>query len=329
MRVVTLEEHLTVPSVVAKIDKAAIARRGFKGGRRLGAGRQNPMELLPETGEKRLKSMDDAGITQQVLSNSGPGPDLMPGQTGIDLAREVNDTIAGVIAKNPKRFAGFAALPMASPDAAAAEFKRAVKDLKLCGAMVHGSSDGKFLDHPSFDGLLSAAEEVDMPIYIHPSIPTPNVFEAYYSGLPEGADRVVSTAGWGWHSEVAIQIVRMTMAGTFDKHPKLKIILGHFGETIPFLLWRIDSALKRPGQKPLEFRQVFTSNFWLTTSGFFSDPALLCCMMEMGVDRILFAVDWPFVLNNKPAVEWISRAPLSNEDKAKILSGNAKRILKM
>ena len=99
---------------------------------------------------------------------------------------------------------------MASPDGAANELRRAVKDLKLVGAMVHGSSDGKFLDHPSFDGLLSAAEELDVPIYIHPSIPTPNVFEAYYSGLPEGADRVVSTAGWGWHSEVAIQIVRMT-----------------------------------------------------------------------------------------------------------------------
>ena len=117
MRVVTLEEHFTVPAVVAKIDKGAIARRGFKGGRKIAPGKQNPMELLPELGEKRLKSMDDAGISTQVLSNSGPGPDLMPGQTGIDLAREVNDHIAGFVAKNSKRFASFAALPMASPDA--------------------------------------------------------------------------------------------------------------------------------------------------------------------------------------------------------------------
>ncbi len=117
-----------------------------------------------------------------------------------------------------------------------------MKDLKLVGAMIHGSSDGKFLDHPSFDGLLSAAEELDVPIYIHPSIPTPNVFEAYYSGLPEGADRVVSTAGWGWHSEVAIQIVRMTMAGTFDKHPKLKMIIGHMGEMLPVMLARLDDV---------------------------------------------------------------------------------------
>jgi predicted TIM-barrel fold metal-dependent hydrolase len=310
MRVVTLEEHLTVPSVVAKIDKAAIARRGFKGGRRLGAGRQNPMELLPETGEKRLKSMDDAGITQQVLSNSGPGPDLMPGQTGIDLAREVNDTIAGVIAKNPKRFAGFAALPMASPDAAAAEFKRAVKDLKLCGAMVHGSS-------------------VDMPIYIHPSIPTPNVFEAYYSGLPEGADRVVSTAGWGWHSEVAIQIVRMTMAGTFDKHPKLKMIIGHMGEMLPVMLARLDDIsaadcdhLKR---KPAA---TIIEQVWITTSGVFTQPPFIAALQTFGIDRILFSVDYPFA-RDAQGRKFLDEVALAPADMAKLAHGNADKLLKL
>jgi 2,3-dihydroxybenzoate decarboxylase len=121
----------------------------------------------------------------------------------------------------------------------------------------------------------------------------------------------------------------MVLSGVFEKHPKLKIILGHFGETLPFLLWRIDSALKRPGGRQVDFRGIFSSNFWLTTSGFFSDPALLCCVMEMGVDRILFAVDWPFVIDNKPAVQWLSRIPLSDEDKVKIASGNAKRLLRM
>jgi 2,3-dihydroxybenzoate decarboxylase len=114
----------------------------------------------------------------------------------------------------------------------------------------------------------------------------------------------------------------------FEKHPNLKIVLGHFGETLPFLLWRIDSALKRPGQKPMSFRDIFTSNFYVTTSGFFSDPALLCCVMEMGVDHILFAIDWPFVMN-PPGVDWMKDVPLSDGDKAKILSGNAQRLLKM
>src|SRR4029077_15520512 len=137
------------------------------------------------------------------------------GPDGVKLAKGVNDYLAGVVSKNPKRCAGFATLPMASPDACAVEFKRAVRDLKLVGAMIHGTTDGKFLDHPSYDGLLAAAVEADVPIYIHPSVPTSNVFEAYSSGLPEGADRVLSTAGWGWHSEVAIHILRMLLAGTF------------------------------------------------------------------------------------------------------------------
>ena len=157
---------------------------------------------------------------------------------------------------------------MASPDAAAAEFKRAVKDLKLCGAMIHGSSDGKFLDHPSYDGLLAAAVELDVPIYIHPNVPSMDVRQAYYSNLPEGSDRVVATAGWGWHSEVAIHILRMVFAGTFDKHPKLKMVIGHMGEMLPVMLARIDEVsaldiehLKRP------ISRAILDQVWLTTSG--------------------------------------------------------------
>jgi len=329
MRVVTLEEHLTVPAVVAKIDKAAIARRGFKPGRKIAPGRQNPGELLPEIGEKRFKSMDDAGITTQVVSNSGPGPDLMPGQTGIDLAREVNDYIAAAVTKHPKRLAGFAALPMASPDACGTELKRAVKDLKLVGAMIHGSSDGKFLDHPSFDGLLSAAEELDVPIYIHPSIPTPNVFEAYYAGLPDGADRVVSTAGWGWHSEVAIQIVRMTMAGTFDKHPKLKMIIGHMGEMLPVMIARLDDVgaadidhLKR---KP---SQTIVDQVWITTSGIFTQPPFIAALQTFGIDRILFSVDYPFA-RDAQGRKFLNEVALAPADMAKLCHGNADALLKL
>jgi 2,3-dihydroxybenzoate decarboxylase len=114
----------------------------------------------------------------------------------------------------------------------------------------------------------------------------------------------------------------------FERHPKLKIILGHLGETLPFLVWRVDQALARPGQKSMSFRNIFCNNFYITTSGNFSNPALLCCVMEMGVDHILFAVDWPFVMN-PPAMEWMTTVPLSDADKAKILSGNAQRLLKM
>ena len=223
MRVVALEEHFNVPALMKRIDPAVVSRRGFKA-RKPPPGRASPMELLPEIGDIRLKSMDESGVTVQVLSAGGPGPDLVPGADGVAMAREINDHLAAACAKRPDRFAGFASLPMASPDACAAELRRAVKELRFHGGLMNGTTDGRFLDHPSYDGLLATAVELDVPIYIHPHLPPPAVYDVYYSGLPDGADRVLSTAAWGWHSEVAIQLLRMVFAGTLDRHPKLKII---------------------------------------------------------------------------------------------------------
>jgi uncharacterized protein len=166
MRVVALEEHFTVPDLVRHIDPNAISRRGFRP-RKPPAGSPNPVELLPEIGELRLQSMDEAGITVQVLSNSGPGPDLVPGPDGVGIAQAMNDHLAAAIACHPERFAGFAVLPMQSPGAAIAEFARAVTDLGFVGALVNGTTEGRFLDHPSYDGLLAAAVELDVPIYVH------------------------------------------------------------------------------------------------------------------------------------------------------------------
>ena len=146
--------------------------------------------------------MDDAGVTVHVISNTGPGPDLVPGADGVTFARELNDQLAALCAKNPKRFAGWAVLPMASPKDCAAELKRAVKELGFVGAMINGTCEGRFLDHPSYDDLLAACVELDVPIYIHPHLPPEPVRQAYYSGLEPGAGRVLESAGWGWHSEV-------------------------------------------------------------------------------------------------------------------------------
>ena len=162
MRVVALEEHFTVPALVRRIDPGAISRRGFRP-RKTPANGPNPLELLPDIGERRLKSMDEAGITVQVLSNSGPGPDLVPGPDGVAMAREMNDHLATAIARHPNRLAGFAALPMQRPDACADELARAVKDLRFVGALINGTTEGRFLDHPSYDDLLAAAVELDVP----------------------------------------------------------------------------------------------------------------------------------------------------------------------
>jgi predicted TIM-barrel fold metal-dependent hydrolase len=328
MRVVALEEHFTVPSIVQRIDKAAIAARGFKP-RKPPVGRPNPMEMAPEIGEKRLKSMDDAGITVQVLSNTGPGPDLVLGADGVAMACEMNDYLAGAIARYPKRFAGWAVLPMQSPDACPAELKRTVKELGFVGATINGSTEGRFLDHPSYDGILSAAVELDVPIYIHPHLPPEPVRQAYYSGLEPGAGRTLESASWGWHSETAIHLLRMVFAGTLDKHPKLKIIIGHMGEMLPMMLVRIDESsvsdvehLKRPPS------QQILDQVWITTSGIFSQPPFLAALQTFGVDRIMFSVDYPYALDAKGR-EFLDRVSLAPADMAKLTHGNADALLKL
>ena len=174
-----------------------------------------------------------------------------------------------------------------------------VKDLRFVGAMINGTTDGRFLDHPSYDGLLAAAVELDVPIYIHPHLPPPAVQQAYYSGLPEGADRVLATAGWGWHSEVAIQVLRMVLAGTLDKHPKLKMIIGHMGEMLPVMLARIDEVVRARHRATSSGRQAATilDQVWITTSGIFSQPPFIAALQTFGIDRIMFSVDYPFAPN--------------------------------
>ncbi len=328
MRVVALEEHFSVPALVKRIDPAAISARGYKS-RRPPTDRPNPLELLPEIGEKRLKSMDDAGITMGVLSGGGPGPDLVPGPDGIAIAREMNDHLAAAVARHPTRFAGFAALPMQSPDACATELVRSVRELHFVGALINGTTDGRFLDHPSYDGLLAAAVELDVPIYIHPHLPPEPVRKAYYSGLDEGSTRVLESAAWGWHSEVAIHVLRMVLAGTLDKHPKLKLIIGHMGEMLPVMMERIDEVtvldighLKRPIA-----RQIL-DQVWITTSGIFSQPPFIAALQTFGIDRIMFSVDYPFALDARGR-DFLNSVALAPADMEKLTHGNADALLKL
>ena len=292
------------------------------------AGRPGPIQKrLDDLGALRIQAMDDAGIDIQVLSHGAPSAQKMSADIAVDLTRRVNDRLHAAIAGFPSRFAAFAALPTADPPAAADELERCVTRLGFKGAMIHGMAHGKFVDAKEFWPIYARAEQLDVPIYLHPSLPHAAVTEAYYADYAKTFPMVVRPA-WGYTVETATAAIRMVLSGVFDAHPRLKIILGHLGETLPFLVWRIDQALSRPGQKSLSFRDVFCGNFHITTSGNFSNPALLCCIMEMGVDRILFAVDWPFV-ENTAATQWMAAAPLCEEDKAKILGGNAKRLLHM
>jgi uncharacterized protein len=328
MRTVAIEEHFSVPDLVKRIDPAAIKARGYRP-RTPPPDGPSPLELLPEIGDRRLELMDKAGITVQVLSNSGPGPDLMPGAEGVAIARAMNDHLAAAVAKHPGRLAGFAVLPMHDPEACPVELTRCVKELGFPGALINGTTNGLFLDHPGYDGLLSAAEALDVPIYIHPHLPPEPVRQAYYSGLPDGSARVLESAGWGWHQETAIHVLRMVLAGAFDRHRRLKVIIGHMGEMLPVMMARIDDVFRHDAshlQRPIS--QTILDQVWLTTSGIFTEPPFLAALQTFGIDRLMFSVDYPYAPNVKGR-QFLDRVSLSPADMAKLTHGNVDALLKI
>jgi 2,3-dihydroxybenzoate decarboxylase len=314
-RVIALEEHYLDPEVKPHITGRDETRQPQVAAR------------LDDVGQGRIADMDAAGIDVQVLSHGAPSVQRLDAELAVRLARSANDRLHDVVRGRPDRFAGFAMLPTADPKAAADELERAVTRLGFKGAMVHGLTGGLFLDDKRFWPIFERAEALDVPLYMHPAVPHPAVIDAYYKDYVEKYPNILRAA-WGFTVETATQGIRLVLSNVFDSYPRLKIILGHLGEGLPFLLWRINMALVRDGAGPNWFRDTFCEHFYITTSGFFSDPALLCCMMEMGVDRILFSVDYPFV-ENSPGTAWMERVSLSAEDKAKILNGNAKRLLRM
>jgi uncharacterized protein len=324
MRIVALEEHFAAPALVRRIDPEAIVTHGFPPG----FGAQLEPQLA-DLGALRLKEMDEAGITVHVLSASGPGADLLDGDAGVSFARDINDHLAKAIAAHPGRFAGFAHLPMRSPQAAADELERSVRDLGFCGALINGVTEGRFLDDARFDPILARAEQLDVPIYLHPNLPPPAVRDAYYAGLPGLSGFRLATASWGWHSEVAIHILRLVVSGTLDRHPKLKLIIGHMGEGLAAMLVRTDKTmadfanhLARP------VAQTILEQVWVTTSGLFTQPPLDVALAVFGIDRVLFSIDYPYS-SNRTGRNFLDTLKLSAPDLEKFAHGNADRLLKL
>ncbi len=316
-RVIALEEHYQDPELASHYAP--------------GDGTRSPniVSRLEDLGEERLKSMDAAGIDVQVLSHAQPATQKFDPETAVRLAKETNDRLHKSIQANPDRYAAFGILPTPDPKASADELERCVTKLGFKGAMVHGLTHGRFLDEKEYWPIFERAQALDVPIYLHPGRPSEIVIDAYYKEYAKDYPHILG-AGWGYTVEAATQAVRLVLSGALDAYPNVKFILGHFGEGLPFLLWRIDYSFSRPGNKPgLSFRDLFTEHFYLTTSGNFSDTALLCTVQEMGVERIMFSIDYPFVPNEPAWTEWMDRVALSTDDKAKILSGNAERLLKL
>ena len=321
MKIVALEEHFILPREQASLPPGA--HRGSDRERLLGF---DVVAELIDLGDRRIAAMDAAGISMQVLSHNQPGCQALDASAAVPMAGEVNDLLFEAVKAHPGRFEGFAALPTADPAAAVRELERAVTKLGFKGAMINGHTRGRFLDAKQFWRIFECAEGLSVPIYLHPSRPQSAVMQAYFDGYEE-----LALAAWGFGIETGAHFLRLLFAGVLDAFPDLKIILGHLGEGLPFMLHRINdqtrlAAARRALKKAPA--QYLTENLAVTCSGNFSAPAFLCTVSALGVDNVLFSVDWPYE-SNAAAVDFLLRQPLAPRDLEKIAHLNAERILRL
>jgi predicted TIM-barrel fold metal-dependent hydrolase len=326
MRIVTLEEHISFPEMAEQIPKDALG----------GFGQSEVMQriapkLADITGD-RLKSMDDNGITMQVLSVDSSGANLLSAEAGPAFACQYNNMIAERIAGYADRFTAFAHLPMTAPAAAADELERAVKAYGFKGAMIRGLTQNQFLDHPKFAPIFERAEKLDVPIYLHPGLPPKGVADIYYSGLPNhtGMAEALGCYGWGWHSETALHVLRLLYSGIFDQYPKLKLIIGHMGEMLPMMMARSEKAFKpgNGGANQRTLTDTFHEQVHITTSGFFTQPPLKIALDTFGIDNVMFSVDYPFS-TNEMGIDFLNAIELPEDQLEKVAHGNADKLLKL
>lgn len=293
-----LEEHVIFQDLEKQVDTKY---------QHIGFLQDEVQQKIGEVGQLRLDAMNKTRTEIQVLSWPARGADTMDGNTGIEFAKSVNNRIFEAISKStaPDRFRGFAHLPTRTPEKAVEELRRCVTELKFVGALISGMQNDKFLDDIMFDPILTEAEKLNVPIYLHPGLCPESVRKAYYystDNLSQDAANVLSIAGFGWHSEVGLHILRMCYAGTFDRHPKLKIIIGHNGELLPLMFERADTFFAQLHLKRLP-SEILRSQVWVTISGIWDIPALMTVIDTFGVNHICWSVDYPYIPTSIPTAK--------------------------
>ncbi len=320
MKTISLEEHFVTRDLV----KAT----GAYGGVDLQGPFAAMQPKLLDLGAGRIAAMDDAGVSFQVLSAAPNGFANLDAATATAVAASVNDELAAAVEARPDRFGGFAMLAMKEPEKAAAELERSVTRLGMCGALLSGTCDGLFLDASRFLPVFEAAAQLDVPIYLHPGPPPPPVKTAYYSGLPEDVGFLLSLAGWGWHAETGLHTLRLICSGLFDRLPSLQIIIGHMGEGLPYAMARLNAVLSGPAKLLHPVENYFQTNIGVTTSAYFTLPPLKCALEVIGIDRLMFSVDYPFSSNsNGRSFLKAASSILNEEEMRKLTHQNAERFL--
>jgi uncharacterized protein len=324
LRTITLEEHFASPGFLAGPGREFIERI-----RNTGPRGEKIMQQLKDVGDGRLAEMDAARIDVQVLSLNAPGVEQAEVVEQVAIARESNDFLANVVKSFPTRFAAFASLPTAAPEQAAVELDRGVRQQGFKGALINGHTRGRYLDDKFFWPILARAEALNVPIYLHPTVPAKPVIDVLYGGFSPTVSAVFAAAGWGWHIETGVHLIRMILGGVFDQYPKLQVVVGHLGEAVPFMLPRMNrnfppemTKLARP------FAAYLRENVHYTFGGFNFPATFLDLFLEVGVDRIMFSVDHPYG-SMVEARTFLDQLPISPADRERIAHGNAERLLNL
>jgi uncharacterized protein len=336
MRTIDLEHHFTTPLYMETLRANATAPRtdpakglAYWEDTWIPLGKTGAGPKLADMGEGRIEAMDRAGVDVAVLSLTAPGVEPLDPATATKVAHDVNDRLAEYVAAYPDRLAGMATVSVKETGAAIAELERCVKELGFKGWHTHSNFGDSYLDEKRYWPILAAAEALDIPVYLHPTAPM----------IPELRSFGICLAGptFGFGTEVMYVFLRMIHRGVFDEFPKLKIILGHFGEAIPFLLDRVDTAYRQgycepnadvgPGSKELASHYV-KNNLWVTSSGNYLPAAYYCTRDALGLDKIVLATDYPFEQMHQ-GIDFIKDLPISDEEKTAICETNTMRLLKM
>jgi uncharacterized protein len=323
MRTITLEEHFASPGFLdgpgREFRDRALQYRGAA---------EKLFEQLRDVGAKRIADMDAAGIDMQVLSLNYPGTEQLEAAEAVVIAQEANDFLNAALKQHPARFAGFAALPTAAPDKAAAELERRVRSENFKGAIINGHNSGRYLDDKFYWPILECAEALNAPIYLHPTPPPKPVIEASYGGFSPLLTFMFAGPGWGWHIETSVHVIRMILGGVFDRFPKLQIVVGHLGEGLPFMLPRLDNMTMEVTRLKQPVSAYLRANVHYTFSGFNFPATFLDLLLEVGVGRIMFSADYPYGSMQR-ARAFLEQLPVSAADRDRIAHGNAEKLFRL
>lgn len=287
---ITLEEHFFSSSVSSNMDKAYVEQFKHVPGLE---------SKLKDLSGIRLKDMEAGKVSLQIISHAPT-----PGAPSPQQCIEANDQLSAAVADNKTHFAGFAVLPMAHPEEAAKELERSVKQHGFVGALIDNHVLGKYYDGPEYEPFWKQVHDLDVAIYIHPTWPSDDMAPQYTGNFTDGASRSLSASGWGWHTDTGLHFLRLFASGLFDKFPKLKIIVGHFGEMLPFMYERLCVLSRRWGDIRRDFATVYKENLWITTSGVWGLAPMGAILMNTPMEHVLYSVDYPFA-KNEDGLAWI------------------------